>query len=310
MRIRISFAFIRTSHSHVNRMKQLLLIDSHALLHRFFHALPPLTSPTGEPVGGIYGLCGVVLKMVAPPAGGARPDYIAAALDRPEPTFRAKMFADYKIQRPPAPDPLISQIKRLPETFEHFNMRTLSVPGFEADDIIGTLAERFKNEPDLQIVILSGDLDVMQLVDDDKVVVDLIKRGTSDVMRYNEAAVVERYGLKPSQLPDYKGLVGDTSDNIPGVTGIGAKGASELLKEFGSIEQLYEDIGLVKRSFAEKLESQKEIALSSKQLAVIRRDAPIEINSLEEFRAAPPDRAKLVPFFESLGFQSLINRLP
>lgn len=296
-------------------MRQLLLIDSHALIHRFFHALPPLTSPKGEPVGGIYGLCGVTLKMLAPPGppagGGApRPDFIAAALDRPEPTFRAKMFADYKIQRPPAPDPLISQIKRLPEVFAQFGITTLSLAGFEADDVIGTLAERFKQEPDLQTVILSGDLDVMQLVDDEKVVVDLIKRGTSDVVRYNEPAVIERYGLKPNQLPDYKGLVGDTSDNIPGVTGIGQKGAAELLKEFGSLEQLYEDIGLVKRTLADKLAPQKEIALSSKELATIRRDAPIEVGSLEELRSAPPDREKLTAFFNSLGFQSLINRLP
>src|SRR3989344_1394346 len=222
-------------------MKTLLLIDASALIYRFFHALPPLTDLNSEPIQAIYGLTNVHLKILRE----QKPDYLAAALDRPEKTFREEQFENYKIHRPPAPNDLIAQIKKLPEVFSAFAIKTFEKPGFEADDIIGTLVERFSQEPDLKIVILSGDLDVLQLVENDKVVGEIIKTGVTDTLVYNEKKVEERYGLKPIQLPDYKGLIGDASDNIPGIKGIGPKGATEVLKEFGTLEGVFENLAIV-----------------------------------------------------------------
>lgn len=289
-------------------MKQLLLIDTHALLHRFFHALPPLTTPQNEQIQAIYGLCGVLLKALNPEPGTERPDYIAAALDRPEPTFRKEQYHDYKIHRAPTANALIEQIKRMPEMFTAFGVRTLSAPGFEADDMIGSAVERFKDEPDLMITIVSGDLDLFQLVQNGRVSVELLKGGSA-MERTDEAGVMKRLGITPAQVTDYKGLVGDASDNIPGVKGIGPKTARELLHEFGTIEKIYEDIGLIKRTVAEKLLAHRDDAFSSKMLATIRRDAPLELSSLEELRTPEVNRETLAAYFHTLGFESLAKKL-
>ncbi len=288
-------------------MNTLLLIDSHALLHRFYHALPPLTSPSGDAIHGVYGICGVLARILEG-NGLERPTYIAAALDRPEPTFRKAMYTDYKIHRPVSADGLITQIKMLPAMFEAFGVKAISVAGFEADDVIGTLVERFKKTPNLRIIILTGDHDVFQLVEDDRVVADIIKSGMNNLTRYNEAAVLEKFGLPPSKLPDYKALVGDASDNIKGAKGVGPETARKLLQEFGSLETLYEDIGLVKRALAEKLLAEKETVFLSRTLSTIRRDVPIALDSLEHLRATP-QKDKLHAFLTSLGFQSLMNRM-
>ncbi len=290
-------------------MKTLLLIDTHALIHRFFHALPPLTTPQGEPIGAIYGLSGVLLKLLQDGNGDTPPDYLAAALDRPEPTFRKEAFHQYKIQRPKASDALISQLKRLPEVFAMFHINTFSLAGFEADDVIGSLTEKFSREPDLKTVILSGDLDILQLVRDKKVFGNIIKTGTSTTMLYDEKAVVLRYGLRPTELPDYKGLVGDVSDNIPGVDGIGPKTAAELLKEFKNLEGIYENIALIPKKVAEKLVPQKEKAFLARQLATIRNDVPLEAVSLSALARPAVDLEKMRSFFERLGFSSLVKRL-
>ncbi|MEK9183957.1 MAG: 5'-3' exonuclease, partial [Patescibacteria group bacterium] len=221
------------------KMKEtLLLIDSHALIYRFFYALPPLTTPAGESVGSIYGLARLILNIFKE----KKRDYVIATFDRPEKTFRAEVFKEYKIQRPkPAPE-LISQFNKARELFEQFGVKVIEKAGYEADDLIGSLAEKFKNEPDLITSILSGDLDNLQLVDNDKIVVEIIKKGTSDVEIYNEVAVKNRYGLTPKQLPDLKGLVGDTSDNIPGVKGVGYKTAIPLLQKYGSLENIFNNL--------------------------------------------------------------------
>lgn len=302
-------------------MKTLLLIDTHALIHRFFHALPPLTTPDGQPIGAIYGLCGLLLKILSE----QKPDYIAAAFDRPEPTFRDEIFKEYKTQRPPTADELVSQLKRAYDVFDLFKIKTFSLPGFEADDLIGSLVEQFSakgalptgrqgsasdgKDSDFKIVILSGDNDLLQLVENDKVLAQIIKTGLSETVMYNEQAVEARYGLKPAQLADYKGLTGDASDNIPGVTGIGPKTAVPLIKEFGSVEGIYENLGLIPEKTIKKLENQKEVAMMSKKLAIIRRDAPIAVSDLESLKAEPLDKEALKKFFGELGFQSLIKRL-
>src|SRR3989344_5582591 len=210
-------------HWYNGTMQTLLLIDTHALLHRFFHAIPPLTTPSGKPIQAIYGLSGVLLKLFQE----QKPAYVAAAFDTPKKTFREEKFAAYKAQRPPTASDLISQLATAPDVFAAFKIKTFSAPGYEADDVIGTLATHFAGKPNLTIEIISGDLDLLQLVVDDRIVARITKTGLSNIETYNETKVRERYGLPPTALPDYKGLVGDASDNIPGVKGIGGKTARE-----------------------------------------------------------------------------------
>ncbi|MBI5732703.1 hypothetical protein HY967_01955 [Candidatus Jorgensenbacteria bacterium] len=284
-------------------MKTFLLIDANALIHRSFHALPPLTTPDGRAAGALYGLSSTLLKTLK----DQPPEYIAAAFDRPEPTFRDEIFDDYKAHRPPAAQELIDQIIAAHELFKRFGITTFEQPGFEADDIIGTLVQQFKTEKDLRVVILTGDLDTLQLVENDKVLVQTMKKGVSETVLYNEEAVKLRYNLSPLQLPDYKGLVGDPSDNIPGVLGIGPKSASKLLNEYQTLENVYAHLSVLSDVLHKKLAPQKEQALLSKKLAIIRRDVPIETN-LETLKFDKIDPVSLVNYFNKLGFESLIKR--
>ncbi len=286
-------------------MKTLLLIDAHALIYRFFHALPALTTPDNQPIGAVYGLANVILKILRE----HQPDYLAACFDRPEETFRRKEYAQYKATRQAPPDELISQFKISRELLDKFQIRVVEMPGFEADDLIGTLAEKFKKEPNLKIVIFSGDLDLLQLVENDKVVVEFLKTGISDTMTYDEKAVAARYDLRPEQLPDLKGLLGDVSDNIPGVKGVGPKTAGPLIKKYGTLENLFENLWQVSDKIGLKLTDKKEEALFSKKLATIKRDVPLFVQSLNDLKLEAIDRGGLVKYFENLGFISLIKRL-
>lgn len=286
-------------------MKKLLLIDANSLIHRSFHALPPLTSLDGKPINAVYGLSSILLKILR----DHNPDYIAAAFDRPEPTFRDDIFKEYKAHRPPTDNLLLPQLYEAHNTFEKFGVRVVEKAGLEADDIVGTLAEKFKAEPDVKVVIFSGDKDNLQLVDGDRVVVELLKTGVSKTVVYNEPMFLQDYGFSPKQLVDYKALVGDTSDNIPGVNGIGPKGATDLIKEFVTIEKIYEDIELVsKKTLKEKLVANKESAFMSKKLAAIKRDAPLEV-SLQDFEFKGFDKEILKKYFAELGFKSLVERV-
>ena len=197
----------------------------------------------------------------------------------------------------------------MPQVFEKFGIPAFDKAGFEADDIIGTIVEKFRTEKNLKIIILSGDLDVLQLVENDKIVAQIIKTGLTNFSIYNEEAVMQRYLLKPSQLVDYKGLVGDTSDNIPGVKGIGPKTAAELLNDFKNIEGIFDSLTIIVPKTAKKLDGQQDIALLSKELATIKRDVPIEINSIKELEARPLDKKELSDYFIQLGFKSLIERI-
>ena len=218
--------------------KTLLLIDANSLIHRAFHALPPLTTSMGEPGQALYGVSSALLKLWRT----ERPTHAAALFDRPEPTFRKKMYAAYKATRPPAAEGLIEQIISSHDLFPHFGVKVFEKAGFEADDLIAAFAKRFVGEDDVRVVILTGDLDTLQLVQGDKLVVRVFKQGISSTMTYDEPAVRERYGLEPNQLADYKALVGDTSDNVKGVSGVGPKTAVELLTRFGTLESMYEHI--------------------------------------------------------------------
>ena len=285
-----------------------MLIDANSLIHRAFHALPPLTTPKGEPINAVYGLSSILLKILRE----HNPDYMVAAFDRPEPTFRDVIFKEYKAHRPPTDDKLIPQLIQAHKTFEKFGIKVLEKAGFEADDIIGTLAERFKRSPELaegKIVIFSGDKDNLQLVDGDKVVVELLKTGVSKTVVYNKSFFLQTYGFAPEQLVDYKALVGDPSDNIPGVKGIGPTGATDLIKEYGSIEKIYDEIGLIpKKVLREKLEANKESAFLSKKLAMMKKDVPLGVN-LEDLKTKSLDKEELKKYFEELGFKSLVERI-
>lgn len=289
------------------RVRTLTLLDTHALVHRFFHALPPLTTPPPlrEPIGAIYGFASVLSSLVAED----HTDFFAAALDRPEPTFRKELAESYKAHRPPAPSDLVSQLKRLPSFLADCGIPAFSAPGFEADDVIGTLVARLRDEPDIRIVIVTGDLDLLQLVEGERVVVRFLKSGLSNTTLYDERAVVLRFSFPPRTLPDYKALVGDATDNIEGVAGVGPKTARELLREFPTLEEIYENIGLVPRATAEKLARARERAFLSRQLAMISRDAPLPLRSLPELRLPADYRERLARCFRSFGFESLVRRL-
>ena len=282
--------------------KTILLIDANSLIHRCFHALPPFTNPAGEPVGALYGIASILLKLIEQ----KKPDYAVALFDRPEPTFRKEKFAAYKAQRPPAPDELVAQIISAHDLFAAFSVATIELPGFEADDLIGTCAAKFSKEKNLRVVILTGDLDSLQLVSDGAVTVETFKKGISDTLVYDEAAVKDRYGIAPTQLIDYKALVGDPSDNIPGVAGIGPKTAAAILQTYGSLDNFFAR-GASDRAY-KKIIAHKDDALLSQDLATIRTDAPI--NPTLADLACTTNWEEVSSFFIKNGFASLTKRIP
>jgi DNA polymerase I len=286
--------------------KKLILIDGNAIIHRAYHALPPLTTKSGELVNAVYGFTSTLLSVIEK----FKPDYVAASFDLKGPTFRHEKFVEYKANRVKADDELYAQIPRVKDVVRAFNIPIYEKAGFEADDVIGTLARQAGELKDgIETIIVTGDMDTLQLIDDDTKVYTM-RRGLSDAIIYDAQSAAERYGgLMPSQLIDYKGLRGDPSDNIPGVKGIGEKTAIALLTDFKTVEGVYENIEKVKGAVREKLERDKAQALLSKELATIDRNAPVELDinatKIHEF-----DRAKLVKLFGELNFYSLVKRLP
>ena len=214
--------------------KRLVLLDSHAILHRAYHALPDFVSAKGEPTGALYGLTTMLMKIV----DELNPDYIVACYDLPGPTFRNEVYKDYKAGRVKTDTDLVAQMKRSRDVFKAFNIPIYDKPGFEADDMLGTIVEKMKGDPNVDIVIASGDMDTLQLVEGKKVQVYTFKKGIKDTIIYDEKGVKERFGFGPLLLPDYKGLRGDPSDNIIGIKGIGEKTATILITEFGSVEEI------------------------------------------------------------------------
>ena len=282
-------------------MKTFLLIDANALVHRSFHALPPFTTKDGRPSGALYGLSNILLKILR----DNPPDYVAAFFDRPEPTFRKKLYAEYKIHRPKAPDELVSQIIEAHNLFEKFGVKTFEAPGFEADDLIGAAAKKFGDISDLKVIILTGDLDTLQLIKDEKVVIETLKKGISETIIYGETAVKQRFGILPEQIPDYKGLVGDPSDNIPGVKGVGPKTAAAIIQKYNNLENFFKS----NDEKYQKILEHKDIALFSKQLATINTEAPLAITDISEIKNAGFNAGKIIDYFGELGFQSLVKRI-
>ncbi len=283
-------------------MKTLLLIDANSIIHRCFHALPKFTAPDGRPSGALYGLASVLLKIFRE----TPPDYAAALFDRPEPTFRDKMYKEYKAQRPPTEDILISQLIEAPKLFEKFGVKPFDKAGFEADDLIATFAERFKDE--VQVIIMTGDMDTLQMVKDGKITVRTFKKGISETMDFNEAAVRNKYGLEPEQLVDYKALVGDASDNVKGVSGIGPKTAAGILHKTGTLEKAYANPLLLPEKVRGKLLESKEQAELSRKLVLLEKNVPVGDVKLDDLKAEMrTDDIK--NYFTEFGFKALLNRM-
>jgi len=293
--------------------KTLVLLDAHAIIHRAYHALPEFLSSKGEPTGALYGLSSMLMKIVT----DLKPDYIVACYDLPGKTFRHVAYDNYKAGRAKADEALITQLKNSRSIFEAFNIPMYDSPGFEADDILGTICEKMKNLH-LNIIIASGDMDAMQLIDDKKVQVYTLKKGINDTILYNEEAIIARFGFKPALLPDYKGLRGDASDNIKGIKGIGEKTATCLIVNFGTIEEIYKQLKKDPKSFAtagcspriiELIKNNKEEALFSKTLAKIRTDAPVDFILPEKTFWESADLKKIEKMFQFFEFRSLFTRL-
>ncbi len=296
------------------KRSHLIILDAHAILHRAYHALPGFTTSHGEPTGCLYGLTSILLKMIAE----QKPDHIVAAYDLPEPTFRKQLYDQYKAKRAEMDEDLIRQIERSRDILTAFNIPIYQAAGFEADDIIGTIIDQVSAVSGLKVTIASGDMDTMQLVDDDRVVVCTLKRGVGDTVVYNESAVVDRFGFSPGYLVDFKGLSGDPSDNIVGVPGVGEKTATSLIKSFGSIEKVYEALKTDREKFlaagfkpriADILRDHEDEAFFSKTLATIRRDAPIEFRFPEKTWEEGFDQEAVRSVLFELEFKTFNRRL-
>lgn len=295
------------------KKERLVLLDAHAIIHRAYHALPDFQSPSGEPTGALYGLSAMLLKIIA----DLRPDYVAAAYDLPDPTLRHEAFEGYKSSRAKIEDALERQLTTSRKVFEAFCIPVYERAGFEADDILGTITHQLQSRDDLDIIIASGDMDTLQLVDEGRVRVYTLKKGLNDTVMYDEKAVRDRYGFGPELVPDWKGLRGDPSDNIVGVPGIGEKTGTTLVVEFGTVENLLETIKKdenlllakgIKPRIVNLLKEHEEDALFSKMLATIRTDAPIAFKLPEAVALNETLLPKIIALFDELGFRTLRER--
>jgi DNA polymerase I len=296
------------------KKERVILLDSHAIIHRAYHALPEFMNGKGEPTGAIYGLATMLFKIIT----DLKPDYIIACFDLPKKTFRHEAYDNYKAGRAKADEALVSQLIRSRDFFRALSIPIYECEGFEADDLLGTIAEKLKDRrKDLDIIIASGDMDTLQLVKDDFVQVYTLKKGINDTILYNEKKVFERFLFSPDKLPDYKGLRGDPSDNIIGIKGIGEKTAQILISNYGTVENIYKAItknkedlkkfGITDRIINLLIEGEEE-ALFSKTLATIRLDAPIKFELPKNHWRETVDKNKVAEFFRDLEFRSLQNR--
>ena len=327
-------------------MERFILIDGNAILHRAYHALPPLTSSSGEVVSAVYGFFSMFLKIIE----DLKPAHIAVCFDRAKPTFRQEMYVGYHATRPKLADDFVPQIILVHDALEKMGVSIFELDGYEADDLIGTLAfQAFQNTEyriqktclpagrtdsgkteitdktdsvssvlsaisfpssvlsPLEVIIVSGDRDLLQLVNSHvRVLAPIV--GLKNTVLYDEQKVEEKYGVKPSQIVDYKALVGDASDNYPGVAGIGPKTASNLLKKYKTFENLYKNLGELPPKISERLATDTEQASLAKKLATVVCDAPIRLD-IEKCNIKGFDVNKAKEFFEELGFNSLLKRV-
>jgi len=285
-------------------MKRLVIIDGHAILHRAYHAFPTsLKTRKGELVNAAYGFTRILLSVL----DDLKPDYLAVAFDLPEPTFRHKEYVGYQVHRPKTDEELIDQISRVYQIVEALNIPIFTKPTFEADDVIGTLAKQ-ASKKGVETIIVTGDKDIMQLVDD-KVKVYLPSRGVQDAEIYNHKRVKNKLGVTPSQIIDYKALVGDSSDNYPGIPGIGPKTAVNLLNQYQNLANIFKNVKNLKPLVSQKIEQGKESGLLSQKLARIVINVSVKLN-LRACQVHDYDHQKVADLFGELEFKSLLKRLP
>jgi len=283
----------------------LVLIDGNAILHRAYHALPPLTTRTGELVNAVYGFATMLWRII----NEVQPKYLAVSFDTSRAVFRHQEYVGYKANRKEMDAELVGQIQRVYELVHAFNIPIYTLEGYEADDVIGTLASQALENQNLSVLIVTGDKDFMQLVKDEKVMLYMPTHGLSEPQVVGEKEVREKMGIKPEQVVDFKSLVGDSSDNYPGVPGIGPKTAVELLQKFGSLEGIYQHLGEIQsQSVVAKLQAGETSARLSQKLARILTDIPIKLN-LTDCLARDYDPQKVTSFFQALGFRSLVKRM-
>lgn len=283
-------------------MKKLVLLDGHAIIYRAFYAIRPLTTARGELVNATFGFTSMLLNVVEVES----PDYLAVTFDKKGPTFRHRADENYKANRAPCPPDLVSQIKRIYEITRAFSIPIFALGGVEADDLLGAICRKVKHEKDLQVIVVSGDRDLLQLVNA-KVSVHDLTGGYRRSVNWTPEQVYEKYGFEPRFIPDFKGLVGDASDNLAGVTGVGPKTATQLISEFGSLEKIYEQLPQIKESIREKLTRDRATAFQSKKMATLHCDIPLDWD-LQRCRLAKFDRGEVLALFEELEFHSLAKR--
>ncbi len=294
-------------------MKKIVLLDSHAIIHRAYHAMPEFTARDGTPTGGLFGVCSILISTIAE----LKPDYIIACYDLPGGTFRHEAYDEYKSGRKKTDSELVEQIIKSRDIFKAFGIPIYEKAGYEADDLLGTLAEILKQDSNNEIIIASGDHDTMQLVEGDQVQIMTPKKGMQTTM-YNEKAVFDRYGFGSNFIPDYKGLAGDPSDNIKGIKGVGAKTATNLIVNFGTLEEMYKVLHKDEQKILDAkitprilglLKEGEEDALFSKELATIKRDVDVDFALPEQEFADGLNLAVVGELFRQLEFRTIIDRL-
>jgi DNA polymerase I len=294
-------------------ISRLVLLDTHAIIHRAFHALPDFSTSKGEPTGALYGLVAMLLKIVE----DLKPDYLIACRDLPGKTHRHEVYEHYKAQRPSAEPELVAQLQRAPKIFEAFGIPMYALPGYEADDMLGTIVKQISLRSDIKTIIASGDLDTLQLVGE-RVSVYTLRKGLNDTIVYDEFLVRQRFGFGPERMIDYKALRGDPSDNIPGIKGIGEKTATDLITKFGSLDSMYEVAELspekmikagIKPRIVELLKNGKADAAFSKDLATIHTNAPITFVLPKTHWHLVDHAATISALCDELEFKALKQRI-
>ncbi len=285
-------------------MTKLVLIDGNAIIHRAFHAIKPLTTRNGELVNAVFGFTSILLTILSK----EKPDYIACTFDAAKKTFRHEQYKEYKAKRVKAPDELYQQIPRIHEIVSTLQIPKFIIEGYEADDLIGTIANKAEKIEEVnQTIIATSDMDALQLVTK-KTCVNTLNKGYRDSQCLTPKDVFEKHGITPGQIVDYKGLVGDSSDNIHGVLGIGPKTAVRLLQTYKNLEGIYRNLEDIPGKVREKLEKDREQAFFSRELATIILNTPLEFN-LQKCKATDFNLQKILELFESLQFYSLMRRV-
>jgi DNA polymerase I len=289
----------------VKQRKKLAIIDGKSVFYRGYYAMPNLATKDGTPTGGVYGFAVMALEVIKK----LKPDYVCVAWDKPKTNIRKRLelYPEYKAGRKPPPPDFYEQVPVLHELLDAFGWPLYELDDYEADDIMGSLALQ-ATAKDIETQLITSDLDMLQLIDL-HVSVYALKKGLSNIELYHPESFIEKYGILPQQFLDFKALKGDSSDNIPGVPGIGEKGAIELLKQFKTLDGVYENLDLIKDSIRKKLEAGKELAYLSKKLAAIWSDAPLKLE-LDNLDGSKCDPTKVRDILQRLEFRTLVRQLP